>query len=204
MPAPFCGAKNRAGGACGRPAGWGTQHLGIGRCKHHGGSTPSHQIAAAPQLAVVMGAPLDIEPHDALLWCVRVTAGEVNYCSAMVARLEREEAVGKPVLSRDWVGSGETGQGGGSEQRELAPALNIWIVARRDAVDRLARYSKMALDAGVAERQVRLAERYGEQIGQLLSGVLAELKLTAEQQRRAPDVVRRHLVALEGGLSEAA
>jgi hypothetical protein len=28
-----CGAKTRSGGQCGRPAGWGTNHPGIGRCK---------------------------------------------------------------------------------------------------------------------------------------------------------------------------
>lgn len=33
----LCGAKNRAGGPCGRPAGWGTPHVGEGRCKLHGG-----------------------------------------------------------------------------------------------------------------------------------------------------------------------
>lgn len=33
----FCGAKTRAGGDCRRPAGWGTSHVGQGRCKLHGG-----------------------------------------------------------------------------------------------------------------------------------------------------------------------
>jgi len=39
---PKCGAKTRAGGGhpCGRMAGHGTNHLGMGRCKYHGGSTP--------------------------------------------------------------------------------------------------------------------------------------------------------------------
>ena len=36
-----CGAKKRQGkGKCTRPAGWGTDHAGQGRCKLHGGSTP--------------------------------------------------------------------------------------------------------------------------------------------------------------------
>ena len=38
---PTCGAKNRSGGACARPAGWGTPHPGTGRCKLHGGSVPT-------------------------------------------------------------------------------------------------------------------------------------------------------------------
>jgi hypothetical protein len=33
-----CGAKTRQGTACQRPAGWGTQHVGQGRCKLHGGN----------------------------------------------------------------------------------------------------------------------------------------------------------------------
>ena len=39
-----CGARKRQPRCpcerCARPAGWGTQHLGFGRCKLHGGATP--------------------------------------------------------------------------------------------------------------------------------------------------------------------
>ena len=35
-----CRAKTRKGTQCGRPAGWGTDHIGEGRCKLHGGKTP--------------------------------------------------------------------------------------------------------------------------------------------------------------------
>ena len=33
----YCGAKTRTGTPCRRPAGWGTDHVGEGRCKLHGG-----------------------------------------------------------------------------------------------------------------------------------------------------------------------
>lgn len=40
----LCGARKRQprhlGERCARPAGWGTTHLGFGRCKLHGGATP--------------------------------------------------------------------------------------------------------------------------------------------------------------------
>jgi len=37
-----CGAKSKStGAACKLPAGYGTSHLGTGRCKFHGGKTPS-------------------------------------------------------------------------------------------------------------------------------------------------------------------
>jgi len=38
MTVALCGAPNRAKEPCKRPAGWGTAHLGEGRCKLHGGN----------------------------------------------------------------------------------------------------------------------------------------------------------------------
>lgn len=35
----ICGAKNRSGQPCKRPAGWGTDHVGTGKCKLHGGAS---------------------------------------------------------------------------------------------------------------------------------------------------------------------
>jgi hypothetical protein len=41
---PLCGARKwqpiYPGQTCARPAGWGTEHVGFGRCKLHGGATP--------------------------------------------------------------------------------------------------------------------------------------------------------------------
>lgn len=43
-----CGAHTKgAGKPCNRPAGWGTNHLGVGRCKLHGGATPNQMVHAA-------------------------------------------------------------------------------------------------------------------------------------------------------------
>jgi hypothetical protein len=36
-----CGAKTRAGGRCKNAAGFGTDHVGAGRCKFHGGMAPT-------------------------------------------------------------------------------------------------------------------------------------------------------------------
>jgi hypothetical protein len=48
----YCGSpKRQSEGTCRRPAGWGTPHPGIGNCKLHGGSTPSHVAAAQHQQA---------------------------------------------------------------------------------------------------------------------------------------------------------
>jgi len=154
-----------------------------------------------------MGAPLDIEPHDALIWCVRVAAGEVGYCSSRIAELDEASAlmpsqsiVDRPLKEES---GAESATLRSTETRtDNMAQLHVWIRARQDATDRLARYSKMALDAGVAERAIRLAEGYGEVLARMLTGVFADLVLTEEQQARAPDIVRKHLVLLEGGKPE--
>lgn len=47
----YCGGKKRQGeGLCTRPAGWGTDHPGAGRCKLHGGCAPSGAKAGRDEL----------------------------------------------------------------------------------------------------------------------------------------------------------
>ena len=61
----------------------------------------------------------------------------------------------------------------------------------------MARIAKMALDAGVAERQVRMAEKYGTQLAKVIQDIFmdAELALTPAQRAALPALLRRHLVA---------
>lgn len=174
-PSPKCGAKTRSGGTCQKQKGWGTDHLGTGRCKLHNGSTASGKKAAAEEAARIMGVEMDIEPHEALLSCVRITAGEIAYCSTLIGELEKA-----------------------TESTMFGEQLNIWIQVRQKAIFALAKFSKMALDAGVAERQVQLAERYGGMLADLIGAILSELKLTDAQQKKAPEIVRRNLKLLEG------
>jgi hypothetical protein len=175
-PHGACGAKTRGGGKCKKQKGWGTEHLGTGRCKLHGGNTESGEKSAAKEAAVIMGQALDVDPHDALLTCVRIAAGEVAYCTGEIGTLEKA-----------------------TESTMFGEQLNIWIQVRQKAMLSLAKFSKMALDAGVAERQVQVAERYGEMLATLISGILGDLGLSKAQQKKAPAIVTRHLQALEAG-----
>lgn len=70
---PPCGAKhNKRPGTCKRPAGWGTDHPGEGRCKLHGGTTqkPSGryvQVNARPRLRELIAQfAADPDPHNLL------------------------------------------------------------------------------------------------------------------------------------------
>lgn len=61
--AGICGAKTRSGGKCKKQAGWGTDHLGSGRCRLHGGAstgakTPEGKQKVA-QNAIKHGAYVD-------------------------------------------------------------------------------------------------------------------------------------------------
>lgn len=60
--------------------------------------------------------------------------------------------------------------------------------------DRAAKFSQMAA-AGLAERQVRLADRQGALIEQVLAAVFADIGLTDRQRRAAPEAIRRALSA---------
>lgn len=160
-----------------RPAGWGTDHPGIGTCKLHGGCLPNHQIAAARRQAMVaFHHPRPVDPATALLECVQLAAGQVAYAGSQLDRLETE------------------GQAGLETNKAL-----FWQTTQNEAIDRLARYSKMALDAGAAEKQVRIAERWGAELAEVVKAVFRDLELTEEQEVCAPEIVRRHLLSLERG-----
>jgi hypothetical protein len=202
----LCGAKKRQGeGTCRLRAGLGTDHVGWGRCKFHGGATRTVRLGAAKQeaqaRAVVMGAPVDIEPHDALLMCVRAAAGEVQYASEQVAALEAGEVVGAPVTVKER-------PDGSVETTRHTPELHVWVRARQDALDRLARVSKQAVDAGVAERQVQVAEMLGNQLADAMRGLVGDLAgawgiSRPFERSEVRAIVTRHLTLLTSGAGGA-
>lgn len=184
----FCNAKKKNGERCRNYAGLGTDHVGTGACKFHGGSMRNHRKAAVKaaakreqeylrQEALKFGQVLNVEPLDALLVALHLSASHVEYLRQEIAHEgdDAERMFRREVLLRQW----------------------------NDERDRLARTAKMALDAGVDERQVRMLELYGTTIARLLQGVLGDLGLNRRQQELVPAVVRRHLLALEGQAGHA-
>ena len=177
-----CGAKRKKGGHCTLAAGWGTTHVGIGRCKIHGGSTPSHiKSALSGEIRQLFGHPMQINPLDALLMCIRVTAGEVKWLSDEMAKLDE----------KSWV-----------EDTIVGKQFHLYARERSKRMSDLARFSQMAIGLGIAERAVKLAETYGEMLATLIQGILGDLDLTEEQRARTPEIVRRHLKLLDGGVPD--
>lgn len=196
-----CHGKRRQGEpgqVCHRPAGWGTQHPGIGRCKLHGGNTKNHQTNAQMEIArravVTYGLPREVAPDVALLEEVHRTAGHVAWLGEVVAGLERDD-VTWGLAEEVRKGSGEFP---GTDATEKA-GVNVWVQLYQAERKHLTEVCKTALAAGIAERQVRLAEQQGALLAGVIGRVLDALDLTAEQRARVSEIVPRELRAVAGG-----
>jgi hypothetical protein len=169
----YCDAKKRRGGRCRLPAGWATPHEGRGPCKFHGGRLPNvvqhYAQEQAMDEAKKWGVGADVDPLQAILETVRLSAGAHREFQRRVA----EKAGAEPNSPE--------------------------VMAYMAAVKQTAQIAKMALDAGVAERLVNLAEREGEMLAALFEDVLAEVELTPAQRTALAAGLGRKLALLEGG-----
>jgi hypothetical protein len=171
----LCGAKKKNGEPCRAFAGQGTDHPGYGCCKFHLGATAKHTkhafILEAQQKMVKLGGPIEIHALDALLAMLYISSGHVAWLREAIAGLEEDFGAEKGVALTSLYG----------EER-----------------DRVAKIAKACLEAGVAERQVRVAEQFGEALANVLHEIFwdPELDLDEEQRATLPAVLRRHLVSL--------
>lgn len=163
----------------------------------HGGRAPAVKAAAARRLAEARAAkelasvegfaqPVDVGPAEALLDLVKQSAGMVAWLGALVAGLEVDphgrsgiEFVGdvevadpSRLIGRDHLGD---------------QAAHIWLHLWNQERDRLARFSKMAHDAGVAEAQVRITSDLARELVGAIRRVIVLLGIDpgSEQARAA-------------------
>ena len=198
-PRNLCGSgRKNTDAKCTRPAGWGTDHPGTGRCKLHGGNTPNGRVFAQKQIAeqavVTFGLPREVDPHTALLEEVWRTAGHVAWLQAKVAELDADDLAWGVTVEHER-NSGE--HPGTDVTRQASPS--IWLSLYQSERAHLVKVAAAAIAAGVAERQVRIAEQQGALINQVLRGVLADLGVLDHPQ--APAIVRKHLGLVAGGES---
>lgn len=173
-----CGAKKGNGFLCKLPAGYRTPHPGWGSCLHHGGCTPSGKSSAAKERANGLidfyGAPINTNPIDALLDEVKRTAGHVAWLGKKVSgwKTEVDDDGTMPNGLKDWA------------DRYLAERKHLVFV------------SKAALDAGINERLVQIAEHQGMRLADAVEKILYALHLTPEQRLLIPSVVPKILRGL--------
>lgn len=201
----ICGALRGNKQPCQREAGWGTEHVGAGPCRSHDtgwvhARGEKKAEYARPLLTQLTGLNIDVNPMDALLMCVRISAAEVAYFSEKISLLKDDEVMHQEVFQQTTVSqNGDSKPSKRVTKTERGKVLNMWIKARKDSLNDLARFSKMALDAGVDERMVRLHEDMGDKLANMIRGVLEELQLSVEQNEAAPQIVRKHLKLISEG-----
>lgn len=164
----LCGAVKNGGGVCRHESGWGTDHPGTGRCKFHGGSSESGQMAAAKELGTLAaieqaaGMPVEVNPLEALLVAL--------YSAVALSNSAR-------ALLNYWLEHDEPGKAASAK------------IVYHEALDRQHTYASSCVRLGIAERQVRMVEQAGEQILALFRIVLADLEVPMD--RAQPVLARR-------------
>lgn len=195
---PRCGAKKRQGeGTCKNVAGKGTDHVGTGPCRVHGGATWSHRRSAQKKEAEAavrtFGLPVEIDPAEALLQEVHRTAGHVAWLAEQVAAIEPDALVWGTVK----VKQGSTPLGS-TDSTEQAASLSMWLQLYQAERKHLVACCAAALAAGVEERRVKLAEQQGATLAGVIRAVLDDLGLTQDQRALVAEVVPRHLRSVAG------
>jgi hypothetical protein len=194
-----CGWKTRA--ICLRPAGWATDHEGEGPCKTHERRQSARiRSEVAWLMAHRFAQELNVTPWEGLLRAVRIAAGKVAYTEWVIGTATDDlELEGRFAKSENGLLiHPDTGELlGAGEMRNLS----WWVDKNELWVDRLARYSKAAIDSGVAERLVAAERIKAETLAKILNGVLGSLEneigldeLTLGSVRA---VMRRELLALD-------
>lgn len=168
----FCGARIQStGDACGKPAGAGTAHRGVGACWMH--DTRLERATGAWIVAHAMTRIEDITPWEALLLAVKRAAAWSKFYESKV------------------------GEATDDEQLRPEGDLYDWVVALERVNDKLARYSKMAVDAGVAAMLVQRARTEGETIARVLNEAIGAAGLDDETEARLRAALRQALLAVE-------
>lgn len=177
----LCGAQKRNGKPCLREAGWGTDHPGQGRCKHHAGSTLSGKMSATRTEAEKLATPVPTTPSEALQHAMDLTYGQLIYASQRVAQLEEEQVFVNSISGK---------------------IPHHWIRFQRQLTKELADYAKVAANVGIAERRTALQEAEADMVGRYLEAVLGELGLSEEQRKLLGPAMRRHLTLVQGDQPE--
>lgn len=176
----ICGATKTdgSGKVCQLSAGYGTDHLGWGRCKWHLGNTRALKVAAAREEAeevlrtYASGHRVEGEPDVLLLNEIHRTAAIVDYFEKLLGDMGINDLIHLTDIG-------------------LRPRAFVDIYQRERS--HLVQTCKVAISLGLAERQVKLAEEQGSLLATCIKLILGDLNLTAEQRAIAPGVVSKHL-----------
>src|SRR5699024_4630786 len=128
-------------------------------------------------------------PAQALLDQVAHTAAEVEWLRRQIELINSAEAL---FWSTQEAITTDTPTGAYTEEVKEAGQHVIYQIYQK-AQDQLVKYAAETLRAGVEERQVRAAERTGEQFEKVLMAVLSAINATPDQLQTASTEIPRIL-----------
>lgn len=167
-------------------------------CRMHGGNLPAAKAKHArtkeeerlKRVAKRLGTPVEgNDPAQVLLDQVSSKAAEVEWLKRQVELVETDEEMWKSTkkeIERD-------DRFGTSTEVQVESGQHIIYQVLHKSQDQLVRYAEATLRAGVEERQVRAAERTGEQFEKVLMALLAGINATPEQLQIASVEIPRIL-----------
>lgn len=179
-------------------------------CRHHGNNGFHHHNAvervalmeAQGEMADLM-LECDVEnpnPVLGLLEVVRLSGAMMRMMALKVGELSEDPRIIEVLVE---------GPGGQLSTKRITTedafwgldskgemAAHLYVNLLRVWTERYERACKTCIDAGIAERQVQLAESQGELIATAVRGILQSLNLSPEQWELAPRVVSAQLRAL--------
>jgi hypothetical protein len=162
-PPARCPAKAKSTGEpCKLVAGFGTDHVGFGVCRWHGGNSPGGRAQGARLMAQAeaarLGAEVDLDPADALALAVRLVAGEVAFLRGKLREAEDAD--------------------------DSEAALRNLASTFASSIERLARVGKLGVDADVDERRLQLDALVIDRIGGAVQRAIDDARLDEDARAR--------------------
>lgn len=179
-----------AGRGCIKPAGQGTNHRGYGQCVAHGGARGYGKSYGAALMAHGFAQELDVSPWEALLLVIRITAGRLRYIESVLATATSDDELEGTVNEGEPTGVSQDGD------LTTGRDLTWWVEKSELERTNLAKFSKAAIDAGVAqlliEKELRAGEELASTFVRIIEG-LREAGLGQEVLEVARNVMRTEL-----------
>jgi hypothetical protein len=159
-------------------------------CKLHGGAAPQVMAKALVRADLAHWGLGDthVDPGETLLRLVSQSSARAElYSKGLEEMVAGSDSLQKALISQAYTEFGPAG--------DYVKGL---VILESQERDRLGNFCVKAIAAGLAERQVRLAERTGQMIADVMRAILSDssLGLTVEQRAVVPTVMRRHIAAI--------
>lgn len=160
-------------------------------CESHGAAAPQVAAAAAVRAEVMQWGlgDTDADPGEMLLRLIDQAKDRVERLSQEIDTQVAQHGLMGAMTGESFVMSDD------GKLQKVGEYVRALAALENQERDRLAKFSTLAINAGLAERQTRLAERQGLLIEAVLASVFDEIGLTVEQRALAPAALRKAITA---------